>query len=271
MGIRYEEYADASGGIPFVLYEGIERSARLYSECQNWHENLEFQLCTAGEGFVLIDGERHAFRAGELALVGANAIHYTFSDTAMTYSCLIVSTAFCEQMGIDYRRLAFSPLVQSETLRAHFAALCREYRETGPLRTARLHYLLLAFLMAVVEGYATPKSEARTEDKEFAAVKRVLVYLRENFQKRLTLDELARAALTDKYTLCRIFKKNTGQTIFQNLCAYRCLMASEYIARGMRVCEAAERCGFENKSFFTKTFKRYMGRLPKECKHHPEK
>lgn len=259
---RYEEYSETKGGIPFVLYEGIKRSASLVSDRQNWHENLEFQFCESGDGFVLIDGERYALNEGMLALVDSGAIHYTYSNTAMRYSCLIVGTAFCRQMGIDYGRLSFTPLVRDERLTARFRELCEEYKKESPLRTARLCFLLLAFLMEAVERHARERAVTAGEGKEIGTVKRVLSYLRENFHTHLTLDGIAREVLTDKYTLCKIFKKNTGQTIFENLNAYRCMKAAEYIESGVSVSAAAERCGFENRSFFTRMFKRYIGVLP---------
>ena len=262
MDLRYEEYTDTPGQAPFVLNQNIQRTAALRSKNQNWHENIEIQFCKEGEGFVLIDGKCHAFSKGDIALIDSGAIHYTFTDTNMVYTCIIVSTYFCKQMGIDYQRLSFVPLLQNEKLSGLLEEICDVYRKESPIRVARLSNLLLSMLILIVDDYSSIKSSSGMEQKELATVKKVLLYIRENYHTKITLDSIAEHVLTDKYTLCKIFKANTGQTIFENINAYRCMKAAEYIASGKNVCESANLCGFENNSFFTKTFKRYMGILP---------
>ena len=262
MKLRYEEYTDTQGRVPFILNDAITRTATLCSESQNWHENIEIQFCKEGDGGVLIDGKHYAFSKGDIALIDSGAIHYTFSDTNMVYSCMIVSTHFCKQMGIDYHRLSFVPLLQNEKLAALFEEICDTYRQEDPLRVAILSRLLLELLIGIVNGYSSTKREAGVEQKDLETVKRVLLYIRENYNTKITLDSISRHVLTDKYTLCKIFKRNTGQTIFENLNAYRCMRAAEYMSDGKNACEAASLCGYENPSFFSKMFKRHMGVLP---------
>ena len=261
MELRYEEYPDTEGALGFVLYEGITRSPLCRSEKQNWHEGLEFELCTEGEGTVLIGGVRHPLRAGEFAIVDSDAIHYTESDSSLTYSCLVVGGELCRRMGIDPRALAFRPIVKSESMKAAFLRLCEAYREEGTLRTARLYAILLPFLIDAVEHHAAPKGFGG-EEKELAAVKRATVFLREHYREKLTLDEIARHAGTDKYTLCKIFRRVTGETVFSFLGAHRCHRAAEHLCEGRSVGEAAFLSGFDSPSFFTKAFRKYMGCLP---------
>ena len=262
MKLRHEDYTYASGQIPFILNNNIKRTANLCSESQNWHENVEIQFCKEGEGGVLIDGKCYAFSKGSIALIDSNAVHYTFSKTTMVYSCIIVSTCFCKQRGIDYQHLTFVPLLQNEKLSALFEEICDVYPQENPLRVARLSKLLLSMLILIVDDYSSVRSSSDMGQKELAIVKKVLLYIRKNYHTKIKLDLIAEHVLMDKYTLCKIFKANTGQTIFENINAYRCMKAAEYIASGKNVCESANLCGFENNSFFTKTFKRYMGVLP---------
>ena len=262
MKLRHEEYADTPGREPFILNDNITRTATLCSESQNWHENIEIQFCKAGEGGVLIDGKRYSFSKGDIVLINSDAIHYTFSNTSLVYACIIVSTDFCKQMGIDHHRLSFVPLLQNEKLAEAFEEICDVYKKDDPLRVAMLSQLLLKLLIEIVSGYSSVKHEIGAVQKDLDIVKKVLLYIRDHYNMKITLDAISKHVLMDKYTLCKIFKKNTGQTIFENINAYRCMRAAEYLSQGKNVCEAASLCGFENNSFFSKTFKKYMGVLP---------
>ena len=262
MKTHYEEYNHTLGQIPFVFNDDLKRTSSLRSENQNWHENIEIQYCKEGEGFVLIDGKCYGFKAGDIAVIDSNSIHYTFSNTSMVYSCAIVGTDFCKQMGIDYNELAFTPIFKDQEICDIFEEICVEYKKDSLLRTASLTCLLLKMLIKTVRCHSLPRAGKKAEKKELSIVKNVLLYIRESYSKKITLDRIAAHVLVDKYTLCKIFKKITGQTVFDNINGYRCMKAAEYIADGKTISESARLCGFENNSFFTKTFKKHIGVLP---------
>ena len=262
LNTRHEEYTNTRGDAPLVLFEGITRTPSVFSEKQNFHENVELELCTDGEGVVMIDGKQHPFQRGDIAIIDSDAIHYTFSERSLTYSCIIVSTEFCERMGIGIHSLAFTPIVRSESMRTIFCEICREYASDDPLRIARLHQLLLTLLIEAVSEHCTKKERMGSEKRELTTVKTVLLFIRENYRKKLSLTEIAKHVTTDKYTLCKIFREHTGQSVFEALNAYRCLEAAQHLRDGTSVSLTAELCGFRSTSFFTKTFKRFMGDTP---------
>ena len=263
---RYETYQGFPQNLPFILNSDIQRSLSFRSAQPNWHDNVELQLCTQGEGTVLINGLRYPFGEGDIVAVNSNTIHYTSTESQLTYSCLIISTDFCRQMGIDYERLSFSPRIQDPELANLFRHLIQIYHdESTTMRIAQLNKLLLELLIALGKDHILPASST-VSGKASEAVKNTLTYVRMHYASRITLDAIAKEVIFDKFALCREFRKITGQTIFGYLNLYRCLMATQQIENGASVSEAATSCGFENLSFFTKTFKHYMGKLPSACK-----
>ncbi|MBR7133573.1 MAG: helix-turn-helix transcriptional regulator [Clostridia bacterium] len=267
LGTRYENYNDLTGKLPFILNCDLERTPFNYSREQNWHENIEIQLCTAGKGFVLLNGEKHDFCENDIVVVNSNVIHYTHTEARLTYSCIIISTEFCRQMNFDYSSVYFSPLIKNESIVDLFLQIVKEYNSPDTvLRVPRLNKLLLELLIELSSSYIEAVKPIYVESKASLAVKQAIAFIRENYNRKISLDDISRIVLFDKYALCREFKKITGQTIVENINRYRCLKAAEYIKKGYPVYEAARLCGFENFSFFTKTFKKYMSKLPSKCK-----
>ena len=77
--------------------------------------------------------------------------------------------------------------------------------------------------------------------------------------------------MLSKYYFCRIFKNITGSTVIKYLNMYRCMKARELLSSGKyTVSEAALECGFENMSYFSKTYKAYSGSVPSMAKKIPE-
>ena len=267
LGTRHEEYIRFSDGLPFLLHADITRSNINYSKERNWHENLEIQLCDDGRGFALLDAERYEIEKHDVVVANSDVIHYTGTDTDMRYSCLIISTEFCKNVGFDPKAFFFAPIVKDPRVRELFLALKRLYADSAePYRTAKLNRLLLSLLIELAEHHSMPNPSPKANSAKDAIIKAVILYTRQNYHRKITLDEISKAVLYDKYALCREFKKYTGQTIVDDLNRYRCIKASELLGEGHSVAEAAALCGFDNLSYFGKVYKRNVGASPSECK-----
>lgn len=67
--------------------------------------------------------------------------------------------------------------------------------------------------------------------------------------------------------LNRVFKKETGDTIFSTLNHIRIQNAKKYLATGLYTCgEVATKCGFHDAYYFSKAFKKLAGCSPAEYK-----
>ncbi len=263
LGTRYEEYTNFDENLPCRLELGITRTSTTYSRETNWHDNLEIQICTEGNGTVQLDEKKYSVEQNDIIVVNSNVIHHTNTSDLIKYHCLIIDSDFCIQSGIPHTKLHFEPHIQSTSFLNLFKALENTYTNTADYcRIAKIKIIILQILIELYEKYLVEENTARTKTHSFQTIKNTISFIRINYSKKLTLDEISRAVLMDKYTLSREFKKITGQTIVQYINNYRCMKAAEYITDGESVADAARICGFQNMSFFTKTFKGYMNCLP---------
>ncbi len=264
---RYEEYSSFPDGLPFICMPRLHRSAINLSREANWHENLEIQLCVAGDGSVLLDGRRILFSPGETVVVNSGVIHHTRTESELCYSCLIMDHTFCREAGIDPTGLRFEEHIASERLVDLFREIEHYYtKESTPCRIARLRLLALSMLIELREKHTLSAVAGIADTAMHQNVKNAIQYIRLHEGERLSLDSIAHALYINKYVLARQFKTITRQTVVQYIHSYRCHRAHALLQEGATVTEAARQCGFANLSFFAKTFQRYIGSLPSACR-----
>lgn len=235
--------------------------------CPNWHDALEIQLCTEGSGYIIVNGKRHLLKKNDIAVINSDCTHYTGSEAEIEFMPMIISADFCSNADIDCRSLTFNSFISDEGFNSLFNDAVNIYfSKCFPSKTARLQAAVLSVLVELRDKYTVCERSLNANNPAFEQVKCAVKYIRDNFAQKLSLEQIARHSLTDKYSLSRSFKELTGLTVVQYINEYRCEEAAALIRSGAAVSEAAFRCGFNNISFFTKVFKKYTGMLPSKIK-----
>ena len=95
-------------------------------------------------------------------------------------------------------------------------------------------------------------------------VERAIEYMNLNFQKSITLSEVAKLSNMTEVAFSRFFKNRTGITFMDSLLEMRLGHASRLlIDTSQSVAEVAYNCGFNNISNFNRLFKKKKGCTPK--------
>ncbi len=96
-------------------------------------------------------------------------------------------------------------------------------------------------------------------------VGQTMAYVKENYDKRITLDELAGKVYLSKSYLCSVFKEETGMSIIAYINRIRVQKSKQLLADSrLNMSMIASKCGFQDQSYFTKIFKRETGLSPKQ-------
>lgn len=120
-------------------------------------------------------------------------------------------------------------------------------------------------LAELFQSVAAVTSRKRMDLKFKACSKRnavVVAYLRENFDKPISLKELSTVAEMNSFVLLRQFKKELGMSPHEYLQIHRVNQAKRHIRRGERLADVAQICGFADQSHLTRQFKRRTGLTP---------
>ncbi len=97
------------------------------------------------------------------------------------------------------------------------------------------------------------------------AIHRCVQYIETHYGNKVALEQLAEAVNLSPSYLSRIFKQETGTPFHIYLNQVRVDKSKELLLqRGLRLIDIAVAVGFEDQSYFTKVFKRYVGVTPNQ-------
>jgi AraC-like DNA-binding protein len=147
--------------------------------------------------------------------------------------------------------------------------LLTELRQEAELRATgyrfRVTAILTAVLVQIVRQISRPASARAEPDKRGRAhlVLHAREYLRKNLDRELHLDQVAGHLHVSVEHLARVFKQETGQTVFTHLQQLRLEKAKTYLIGTDKTISAIARLsGFSSVSLFSRTFKRAIGTSP---------
>lgn len=91
-------------------------------------------------------------------------------------------------------------------------------------------------------------------------------YLRTSFMEKVSIEQIAQSLSLDRRYLSRLFKKRYGISMREYLLGVRLDNAARLLSDGYGVSEAALMSGFEDRSDFSRAFRRKFGKSPSELK-----
>lgn len=262
--IIYETHDMRDPLLPFIFHRSFSISRQ--HTLPNWHENIELLYCIQGKGYIYCNREQFSFTKGDVFVVNANSLHYVGSENNILYSCLIIDNSFFESNGLPISCLYFQNHIHNDRFTSQFEQTRQAFNtlsEGEEYAVSDVRYAVLGLCRLLCRDYVIPPptgliSSANTH------VKNALNYIRTHIASPLSLQEIGNAVGISKYHLAREFKSYTGKTIVEMINLIRCNEAKALIESGMSVSAAARSCGFENLSYFTRTFKKHYKILPSQ-------
>lgn len=240
-----------------------------FTKVHNWHKDIEIMFVTNGSGYINYNTEKIAMTPNDIIIINSDAMHRTFCENgkSVTYHYLIIYESFCKKIGIDLSQYIFDQKINDQKIWDIYNQLLNitDNKETmiPQIYSLKLLNTLTYLIIELLDKHTIiEKDNLDKNTSSIELIKRALEYITKYYMNHITLDDIAKYSTASKYRLSKEFKKYLGQTIFEYINVIRCKNAHAFISDGMSISEAAYKCGFENMSYFSKTFKKYVGVLP---------
>lgn len=239
----------------------------------HYHEFCKLLLLVSGSGGYSVEGQRYALQPGDIVLVGSRAVHRPEFSPDDPYERIIIyidpeflrqcSTEDCDLVAV-FSGIHGHVLRGPKQQRLLAIALWLEQE----LSSGEYGHVILgeAALLRLLVEIGREQGKAGHQPEPLSAkdgrITRLMDYIRQHMAEDLTVDQLAEQCYLSKYHLMRLFRAETGLSVYHYVTLQRLLRARELIAGGMRATEAAFRCGFATYSSFTRAYSKQFGATP---------
>lgn len=260
-----------------LAYYHVDKTHPRYYLTHHWHHEFEIMHIISGEFELYIDRKTYNLKAGDFALISPGSVHSgNPNGDDCDYECAVFDLeAFLGSWkkddkyisGLITHRFSLPEIYKSENGVPEAAMLnimevLRRQDEGFELET--LSSILKLIYLLVKRGYLRESKENYTPSR-IEPLNKAITYIEQNFNKIIKLDDIAAYCGISPSYFSEYFRKTTGFTPFDYINNYRVDCASEMLIYTKKtITEIAISCGFNDSSYFSKTFRAYKGRTPRE-------
>jgi len=247
----------------------------------HYHNEYELNLIINAKGAKRIIGDSmETIDDIELVFIGPNVYHGWFTGECTSEAINEVTIQFHTDL-FDEKFLQRNQLFFIKSMFENAGrGLVFSYETTRDITRRILNlsnkdgFNSVLELLAILHTLSTSKNRRMLSDPGFSdekfrytngRVDKVFDYMKNNFDKRITLAEVATVANMPEASFCRFLKKSTGKSFIESLNDIRLGNASRMLINTTHsIAEIAYQCGFNNISNFNRIFKRHKLCVPKE-------
>ena len=270
--IRHSEFTD------FPLeYHYVDKNHHRYNMSSHWHNEFEIIRISEGELHINLNNSNdYICKKNDVIFVNPETIHRAMPIDCI-YECVIFNPEFFSSTPLfknfidaiinhDYFIHEFSKgkeCMFSDALSMVFASL-KDDCDKMKFSAIGAMYMLLGTIASNKLYTEKGIKTGFIKDKNLPRLKKVLTYIRSNYDKQISLGDMAEVAELSVKRFCYFFKSMTEKTPVEYLNEYRIeISARKLMNSDMSITDVAYSCGFNDLSYFIKTFKRIKAVTPR--------
>lgn len=259
----YEFFDNMESSQPFTINElTIISNNAPANVFVNWHSHPEIIYAIEGEGSVLCENKLVPIKQGDIVFVNSEQYHDILTDKSLRFYYLVIYDDFLKQNGLDPSNTKFCNLIQSNTASQLFLKIVALKEKNDYYSNFEARCCILSFMLELYKNHIIDIDTKESDNINEMRIKDVIKYIKSHLTEKITLDRLSEHHNISKFYLSHEFKKYTGTSIIEYINVLRCINARALLKNAFSVQSAATASGFENMSYFTKTYKRVFGNLP---------
>lgn len=278
--MQYINYRESwqRGTVDFpVEYHHITPAHPQYIMSLHWHVEFEIIRILKGTFLLSIDEQEFAVSAGSSIIVPAGALHAGTPEDC-TYECIVFDMNMLMNKNDPCRKLIRKIIDHEVELTYVYPESCNDIHQivwamfdAMASRKEGFQLIVLGALYQMTgavfsEKYYNPTPvQPPRNHRRIVQLKTALEFMESSYNTQLTLEEMADSVKMSPKYFCRFFQEMTHRTPVDYLNYYRIERACyQLLTTDQSITEVAYNSGFNDLSYFIKTFKKYKGTTPKK-------
>lgn len=281
--LEYENYQEKKDhGDPLFPYNTYLCSIPLdFTQVPlHWHDEVELVYIKKGTGTIIVDFKTYMVSAGTIVLIIPGQLHSIeqYEDEAMEYENIIFHPNILISKKTDTCNTDFlTPMLSGElSVPLFYTTGFPYYKEIAACvdandeisRTKPIGYQLfiksqLLMLFYLLANKCLLGERLKKDYKSLEKMKLILKYVENHYMDKITIEDIAAEVHLSQSHFMKYFKHTMGTSFIDYLNEYRLTMASRLlISSESSILDIAAEVGFENLSYFNRTFKKRFDMTP---------
>ena len=271
------EKVDPSFGSSFSFKSFNQEHQNRNHTFWHYHPEIELVYVNGGSGKRQIGSHISYYQHGDLILIGSNLPHCGFTDsltdndkeTVIQFSPDFLGKNFWELPEMRNIKVLLERAKKGIVFQGEDKIMIGEKIEALSSLTNYKRLLGLLDVLNMLENakdFTLLNAEGFVLDTELEDNNRINVifnFVKNEFKRNITLEEIANLVSLTVPAFCRYFKKTTGKTFVQFVNEYRLVHAAKLLhQKQISITDVCFESGYNNFSHFNKQFKKFTGKSP---------
>ena len=273
---RNYEFVEHEKGLPIRILYHIAPELQIQL---HWHEDMEFLFVIEGTCEVFVEGSINNLSKGDFVLISPHQFHKLVKNNGSIFIALQIDPEYIEKV------------VPEISLRSYHCAYCKDHT-INLEKSLEIQDLIARFisehikeeygyklylmtvlnllLYKIIKNFPYMIKKKHKNDNQNNIVyqnrlKRILDYIKENYQERITLQELSEQFSLHPNYLSRYFSEYLGISFKKYLDYYRLQKSMQILTKEkITIGEVAMTSGFADIRSYNSLFKKQFGINPSE-------
>ena len=248
----------------------------------HWHPEIEITYVQKGTMCYKVNHMVYHLKEGDIVFNNSGALHSGTMENQE--DCAYIPVTFDPRLIYGFFQSTINskyvdPVIQDSML----PAICIDQSESWhkPFREYLLRIIALdekkpdfyelditiclqSMWRLLLEHITYEPQASRENSLEYDRIKKILSYIEENYQNKITLNDIAGHIHLCESECTRLFKRHMNTTLFAFLQEYRIERSLEFLQDDQPVSAVADKAGFSDPNYYSKVLAKIKGCSPRE-------